>query len=79
MFDQKAIHELVQKYLHDVLDRDEEFRTFKDNIQDNGHLEKIKELLGYGLSVRKISKVLGYSNHIGLNKYLNKRNIKAAV
>ncbi len=45
----------------------------------DANLDKIKELLGYGLSVRKMSKVLGYSNHIGLNKYLNKRNIKAAV
>jgi DNA invertase Pin-like site-specific DNA recombinase len=37
---------------------------------------KIKELLGYGLSVRKIAKVLGYSNHIALNTYINKRNIR---
>ena len=29
--------------------------------------EKIKELLGYGLSVRKIAKVLGYTSHIALN------------
>ena len=34
---------------------------------------RIKELLGYGLSVRKIAKVLGYSNHIALNTYINKR------
>ena len=31
-------------------------------------LEKIKELLSLGVSVRKIAKLLGYSNHIGLNK-----------
>ena len=37
---------------------------------------RIKELLGYGLSVRKIAKVLGYSNHIALNTYINKRGLK---
>ena len=30
---------------------------------------RIKELLGYGLSVRKIAKVLGYASHIALNTY----------
>jgi hypothetical protein len=39
-------------------------------------MEKIKELLGYGLSVRKISNVLGYTNHIALNTFINKRNLK---
>lgn len=39
-------------------------------------IERIKELLGYGLSVRKIANVLDYSNHIGLNTYINKRSIK---
>jgi len=34
---------------------------------------RIKELLGYGLSVRKIAKVLGYSNHIALNTYISKK------
>lgn len=38
--------------------------------------EKIKELLGYGLSMRKMAKVLGYTNHIALNTYINKRNLK---
>ena len=38
--------------------------------------EKIEELLAVGLSVRKISKLLGYNNHIGLNNYVKKRNIK---
>lgn len=38
--------------------------------------EKIKELLGYGLSVRKIAKVLGYTNHIAINTYVTKRNLK---
>ena len=37
---------------------------------------KIKELLSMGLSVRKIATFLGYSNHIGLNVYIKKRNIK---
>jgi len=30
-------------------------------------VEQIKELLGYGLSIRKIAKVLGCSSHIALN------------
>lgn len=38
--------------------------------------EKIKELLGYGLSGRKIAKVLGYSNHIALNVYIKKRGLR---
>ena len=37
---------------------------------------KIKELLSMGLSVRKIATFLGYSNHIGLNEYINKRDIR---
>ncbi len=40
------------------------------------YAEKIKELLDYGLSVRKISSVLEYTNHIALNTYINKRNLK---
>lgn len=43
------------------------------------HVEKIKELLEIGLSVRKIAKVLGYSNHIALNTYINKRLIKPSA
>lgn len=42
------------------------------------NLDKIKELLGYGLSVRKIANVLGYTNHIALNTYIKKRNIMNA-
>jgi DNA invertase Pin-like site-specific DNA recombinase len=38
--------------------------------------EKIEELLSVGLSVRKIAKLLGYSNHIGLNNYVKKRSIR---
>jgi hypothetical protein len=40
---------------------------------------KIKELMGYGLSVRKIAKVLGYSSHIALNTYINKRSLHQTV
>ena len=39
-------------------------------------VEKIKELLGYGLSGRKIAKVLGYTSHIALNTYINKRGLR---
>ena len=42
-------------------------------------VERIKELLGYGLSVRKIAKVLGCSSHIALNTYINKRGLNQAV
>jgi len=42
-------------------------------------VDRIKELLGYGLSVRKIARVLGYNNHISLNMYINKRNLKQQV
>ncbi len=38
--------------------------------------QKIEELLRVGLSVRKIAKLLGYNNHIGLNNYVKKRKIK---
>lgn len=39
------------------------------------HVQRIRELLSYGLSVRKIAKVLGYKNHIALNTYINKRGL----
>ena len=39
------------------------------------NVERIKELLSYGLSVRKIARVLGYSSHIALNTYINKRGL----
>lgn len=45
----------------------------------DAHQERIRELLAIGLSVRKIAKVLGYSNHIALNAYINKRQIKPVV
>ncbi|CAN5327389.1 hypothetical protein BH10PSE19_BH10PSE19_22250 [soil metagenome] len=38
--------------------------------------DKIKELLDYGLSGRKIAKVLGYSSHIALNTYIRKRGLR---
>jgi DNA invertase Pin-like site-specific DNA recombinase len=37
---------------------------------------RIEELLALGLSVRKIARLLGYSNHIGLNTYIKKRGIR---
>ncbi len=42
-------------------------------------LDRIKELLRLGLSVRKIAKLLGYSNHIALNTYIKKRKIREKV
>ena len=41
--------------------------------------ERIEDLLGLGLSVRTIAKLLGYSNHISLNTYVKKRGIREAV
>ena len=41
--------------------------------------DKIEELLSVGLSVRKIAKVLGYNNHIGLNNYVKKRHIREDI
>ncbi|HAT9262588.1 TPA: recombinase family protein [Legionella pneumophila] len=49
--------------------------TVQKSKFDN-NLDKIKELLSIGLSVRKIAVFLGYTNHIGLNTYIKKRNIK---
>ena len=40
------------------------------------HVDQIKDLLEMGLSVRKIAKVLGYTNHIALNTYINKRQVR---
>ncbi len=41
--------------------------------------ERIEELLRLGLSVRKIAQHLGYNSHIGLNTYINKRNIRQSL
>lgn len=42
-------------------------------------VDRIKELLSYGLSKRKIATVLGYTNHIALNTYINKRKLYEAA
>jgi DNA invertase Pin-like site-specific DNA recombinase len=39
-------------------------------------VDKIKELLILGLSIRKIAKFFGYKNHISLNTYVKKRDLK---
>jgi DNA invertase Pin-like site-specific DNA recombinase len=41
--------------------------------------ERIEELLQIGLSVRKIARLLGYSNHVGLNTYIKKRKIRESL
>jgi DNA invertase Pin-like site-specific DNA recombinase len=41
--------------------------------------QRIEELLQLGLSVRKIAKVLGYSNHIGMNTYIPRRRIRESL
>lgn len=41
--------------------------------------DKIIELLKLRLSIRKIANFLGYRNHISLNTYVNKRNLKDQV
>jgi hypothetical protein len=38
--------------------------------------EKIVELLGYGLSIRKIARFLGYGNHASLNYSINRRHLQ---
>jgi len=38
--------------------------------------ERIQELLDLGLSIRKIAKLLGYTNHLALNTYINKRKLR---
>ncbi len=42
-------------------------------------MAKIKELLAWGLFIRKIANYVGYSNHMGLNRYINKRNIRNTI
>ncbi len=39
-------------------------------------LERIKDLLKLGLSVRKIATLLGYNSHLALNTYINKRKLR---
>ena len=43
------------------------------------HVDKIKELLRYGLSIRKIAKFLGCNNHVSLGIYVKKRKILECV
>lgn len=43
------------------------------------HKDKIIECLNLGLSIRKIAKLLGYNNHIGLNTYIKKRNLRKII
>jgi DNA invertase Pin-like site-specific DNA recombinase len=45
--------------------------------QFDAQRETIEELLGLGLSVRKIAKHLGYANHVALNTYVNKRRLRS--
>ena len=42
-------------------------------------VERIKELLDIGLSVRKIARLLEYNNHIGLNTYVKRRNLRESM
>lgn len=42
-------------------------------------LDMIKQWLRDGVSIRRISKNLGYNNHIGLNNYIRSRNIKKTL
>lgn len=46
------------------------------NSKFDKNLDKIKELLALGLSARKIATFLGYTNHIALNTYIKKRNLR---
>lgn len=46
------------------------------NSKFDKDLDRILELLLLGLSVRKIAKFLGYNNHLSLNTYINKRNLR---
>ena len=39
------------------------------------NLDRIKEFLALGVSIRKISRILGYPSHTGLNTYLKKRKV----
>ena len=40
---------------------------------------RIMELLKLGLSVRKIAKILGYTNHLALNTYIKKRKLRESA
>lgn len=49
--------------------------TIQKSKFDND-VERIKELLKLGLSVRKIAHLLGFTNHIALNTYIRKRKLR---
>ncbi len=42
-------------------------------------IQRIKELLSLGVSIRRSSKILGYSNHVGLNNYIKTRKVLEQV
>jgi len=42
-------------------------------------IDRIKELLSLGVSIRRSSKILGYPNHIGLSNYIRTRNVMDKV
>jgi len=42
-------------------------------------IERVKELLSLGVSIRKSSKILGYPNHIGLSNYIRTRKVMNEV
>ena len=42
-------------------------------------VERIKELLSLGVSIRRSSKILGYPNHIGLSNYIRTRKVMDEV
>ncbi len=44
--------------------------------QFDADLERIKDLLKLGLSVRKIATLLGYKNHLALNTYITRRKLR---
>lgn len=46
------------------------------NSKFDKDLDRIRELLLLGLSVRKIAKVLGYKNHLSLNTFVSKRKLR---
>jgi hypothetical protein len=50
-------------------------QTAEISVKFDGDVERIRELLRYGPSVRKIARVFGYTNYIALNTYTNKRGL----
>ena len=42
----------------------------------DANLDRLKDLLKLGLSVRKIATLLGYKNHLVFNTYINKRQLR---